>query len=496
MIPLLFWNLSNLYAHPEDDITCSTTITSFPYTESFESGWGNWTEVGGTNIWLRNSGGTQSSGTGPSGAYDGSYYLFTESSSPNYPNKDAILESPCFDFTTVSTAHIKFYYHMYGASMGTLRLQVNTGIDTSWITVWEKTGNQGNQWYQDSVELSDYTGRTIKLRFFGVTGTSYRSDMAIDNLSINTTPLNSSGVSCSTTISSFPYIESFESNWGAWNEEVSMNIWQRRSGSTPSSPTGPPSAQNGSYYLFTESSGSNNPYKIAILEGPCFDLFGQDAANFRFYYNMFGSTMGSIRLEISIDQGGSWSTIWSRAGDVGDDDWYPVNIDLTSYVGQIIKLRFFARTGSSYWSDLAVDNFQLTVGTGQVSGTLAGYVGRPNIETCPTGYYACCDVDSIASTAVHNVGFDIRDLSTGSIVASPISNNFGDYSTTVNDGLLSITPIVNDTIVKNGISVIDLIRLRQHVADQVYLSCPFQRIAADVDGDGDIDGDDDTALNN
>ena len=59
---LVFLVLSNLtYSQ-----TCSTTISSFPYSEGFESGIGSWTQDAGDNFdWLRDSAGTPSSGTGP-----------------------------------------------------------------------------------------------------------------------------------------------------------------------------------------------------------------------------------------------------------------------------------------------------------------------------------------------------------------------------------------------------------------------------------------------
>ncbi|MBK7870732.1 MAG: hypothetical protein IPJ74_08610 [Saprospiraceae bacterium] len=212
---------------------CSVTISSFPYTESFVSGWGNWTEHVSSNIWQRLSVATPSTSTGPSAAYDGSYYLFTEASSPNYPDKLAIVESPCFDLTQENEANFQFHYHMYGAFTGTLSLQVSISSDTTWTTLWERTGEQGDLWYQANVDLSAYIGETIKVRFYARTGLSYTSDMAIDTIQLVTTPI-SGGTTCSTTISTFPYNESFESSWGDWDEEVSMNIWQRNSGSTSS----------------------------------------------------------------------------------------------------------------------------------------------------------------------------------------------------------------------------------------------------------------------
>ena len=55
---------------PAIPVTCSSTVSSFPYAESFESGTGAWSQGSGDDFdWSRNSGGTPSSGTGPSAGF-------------------------------------------------------------------------------------------------------------------------------------------------------------------------------------------------------------------------------------------------------------------------------------------------------------------------------------------------------------------------------------------------------------------------------------------
>ncbi len=162
-------------------------ITSFPYTESFESGIGEWTQETGDDInWTVDSNGTPSSSTGPSSATNGSNYIFTEASGSGngYPNKVALLTSPCIDLTHESNAELSFDYHMYGSNMGTLEVRLSTNDGVNWTTAWSKNGNQGNSWSSQTINLSAYSGSTIKLQLKGTTGSNYRSDMAIDNLKI------------------------------------------------------------------------------------------------------------------------------------------------------------------------------------------------------------------------------------------------------------------------------------------------------------------------
>ena len=61
-------------------------------------------------------------------------------------------------------------------------LEVSDG--TKWQTEWSRSGHQGNDWVPASVDLSKYAGSTIKVRFRSVTGTSYQSDMAIDDIRV------------------------------------------------------------------------------------------------------------------------------------------------------------------------------------------------------------------------------------------------------------------------------------------------------------------------
>ena len=109
----------------EDDLfACTgTVISTFPYTESFEGGLGNWTQPGGDDgDWLRDSGTTPSNNTGPWQASDGTFYYYTEASNGGAGsigfNATVFLQSPCIDLTSETSAYFSFDYHMYGAGMG------------------------------------------------------------------------------------------------------------------------------------------------------------------------------------------------------------------------------------------------------------------------------------------------------------------------------------------------------------------------------------------
>ncbi len=356
-------------------LACNTTVSTFPYAESFESSLGDWTQDGGDDFdWSRNSGGTPSGDTGPGGAVDGSWYVYVESSSPNYSNLTTILNSPCFDLAGQTVADFSFSYHMYGASdMGSLYLEARTD-GSSWNTVWSQSGNQGDLWQSTSVDLSAYLGETVQLRFRGVTGTTWQGDMAVDDLGLSTTSGGGGGdddLSCNTTISSFPYDEGFEGGLGDWSQDNNDDFnWSRNSGGTPSSNTGPSSAASGNWYAYVESSNPNYPSLTTILNSPCFDLSGLSSAGFSFSYHMLGSSnMGSLYLDATTD-GSAWTTIWSKSGNQGNS-WLNDEVDLSDYAGATVQLRFRGLTGSTWQGDMAIDNFNLSESSSGGGGNLS-----------------------------------------------------------------------------------------------------------------------------
>ena len=159
------------------------TLT-LPYSESFENGLGKFSHDNNDDFnWTRHTGKTPSRKagleTGPTSATHGSYYMYTEASN-NY-NLNSRLNLEFALESLISSLLFQFSYHMYGSSMGTLRLQAKES-NNSWTTLWRMSGDQGDLWHTTKVNLSAYLGGTITLCFAATTGSSFRSDMAIDNI--------------------------------------------------------------------------------------------------------------------------------------------------------------------------------------------------------------------------------------------------------------------------------------------------------------------------
>ncbi len=167
---------------------CSGGISTFPYSEGFEGSIGAWTQSTADDInWSVNSGGTPSNNTGPSSAVEGSSYIYVEASGngTGYPNKRAIITSPCFDLSGVSQASFDFSYHQFGATdMGTIDLEITDDEGANWTSIWNSVGNLGNAWQSASISLNAYIGKGVQLRFNRVTGSTWQADIAIDNINL------------------------------------------------------------------------------------------------------------------------------------------------------------------------------------------------------------------------------------------------------------------------------------------------------------------------
>ena len=219
-------------------ISYSTCPGAAPYLENFDATPASqaltsatgacWTQS--TNDvfdWIINNGPTTSQTTGPSDDITGGgNYMYTETSVPRAAGDSAILISPSIDVSSLTSAEISFQLHMYGASMGTLRVDASSDGGTTFNTIWTKTGDQGDLWTEEIVQLTGFTTTAI-VKFVSTVGVdaggtiSYWSDMAIDNFQVRqsatcpqTSPLTASNVASS----------SADVSWTAGGTETSWNV--------------------------------------------------------------------------------------------------------------------------------------------------------------------------------------------------------------------------------------------------------------------------------
>lgn len=126
--------------------------------------------------------------TGPDGDHTtgNDNYIYMEASDPNNPDKKADFVTPKFDFKHLGDPKLTFWYHMFSAdnTMGILYLDIN--VDGTWHNdVVTLTGDNGDEWFVQEVDLNQYKGDRVIFQFRGITGSSWCSDICIDDFKID-----------------------------------------------------------------------------------------------------------------------------------------------------------------------------------------------------------------------------------------------------------------------------------------------------------------------
>ncbi|WP_205728612.1 T9SS type A sorting domain-containing protein, partial [Flavobacterium sp. J27] len=136
------------------------------------------------------AGGTPSSPTtGPTGANSGVKYFYVEASSGS-TGSIAQLYTPMINISGLSDPSLQFYYHMFGANIGELHVDIFDGIswvnDVDVITGQQQT-TQAAPWMQRVVSLSAFSG-DIQARFRAVRGNGTNGDISLDDISFDEAP--------------------------------------------------------------------------------------------------------------------------------------------------------------------------------------------------------------------------------------------------------------------------------------------------------------------
>ncbi|MBA3898694.1 MAG: S8 family serine peptidase [Bacteroidetes bacterium] len=178
--------------------------------------------------WRTNRGATPSGGTGPSMDYapgtENGRYIYLQSR--DCFNKTGIIISPCIEIDA-GPHELSFWYHMYGApTLG--ELHVDIFADGAWKldAMPPLIGNKGNSWFEQNIDLSAYSGKNIIFRFRGITGMNNRSDIAIDNVKIQSTlSVNKFSMAGNVNVYPNPSMGVFTLNINGYDREaVKMNV--------------------------------------------------------------------------------------------------------------------------------------------------------------------------------------------------------------------------------------------------------------------------------
>ncbi|XP_033122121.1 MAM and LDL-receptor class A domain-containing protein 1-like, partial [Anneissia japonica] len=134
--------------------------------------------------WIRTSGSTPTSGTGPN--YDHTYgtlqgsYMYIETSYPRYNNETARLWT--LPYPATNGTCVKWFYHMYGATVNTLNVYIVDTTGTVGVPAWTNTNNQENLWRLGKISVE--TMSAFQIVFEGIVGRNDTGDIALDDVTI------------------------------------------------------------------------------------------------------------------------------------------------------------------------------------------------------------------------------------------------------------------------------------------------------------------------
>ncbi len=147
-----------------------------------------------------------------------------------------------------------------------------------------------------------------------------------------------------------------------WNNVDNDDLeWLVNANSTPTSFTGPDNdiKGNGNYIYVDAASSTCGDNLTAVIESACININANDnACDLSFFYYMFGIDVGSLGIDISLDNGDTWTNLWMITGQQGRL-WQQQVIDLSAYDGQVGIFRIIAETAEGNFGDIAIDEVKL-----------------------------------------------------------------------------------------------------------------------------------------
>ncbi|XP_033751986.1 MAM and LDL-receptor class A domain-containing protein 1-like [Pecten maximus] len=312
--------------------------------------------------------------TGPSGDHSDSgngHYLYTEGTG-HTPGNKAILNSPLLPPTTQGGNCFIFYYHMFGPTVGTLK--VYTILGGSRQLRGSFTGTHGNHWNLAQYNIQSHTDYQIQLEV--TTKGTFSGDVSIDSINMdNVNCANSSLAHHSTDISC-----TFESGLCGWSQDHADNFnWLSGRGSNRTGITTDHTTNTASgHFLYADASSPARQGWKARLISPQFPSSTGECL--RFYMFMTGTPHATLSV-YTRSASGTEISVWTRTDNVQGNTWVPQEVTLTSQ--SKFQVIIEALRGSSSTSDIAIDDLTISPGTCRRAGACnfeQGLCGYTNLQ--------------------------------------------------------------------------------------------------------------------
>ncbi|XP_033751998.1 MAM and LDL-receptor class A domain-containing protein 1-like [Pecten maximus] len=322
---------------------------------NFEQNFCQWTQASTDKTdWLRINGSTPTGHTGPQHDHTtghGHYAYFEASQGGSGFN--AQLTSPAVRVSSRSKACLSFWYFMYGQHVNNLNVYLQKNNNNG-QPVWQRNGNQGNQWRQALVDFPVNTRAKVVLE--AVRGRGFQGDIAIDDITYKNSPCPQNGVNTSNSVQC-----NFEDGRiCGYKQDQSDNFdWTRASGATLTSGTGPNSDHtyntDQGHYMYIDASSAQSGQKARLISPPS---NGRRSMCLTFYYSMYGTGVDSLNLYTKTGTS-LGQTVWSLSGNQGVG-WNIAQVRLRR--GRAFNVVFEAVRGQGFKGDIAIDDVSMATG--------------------------------------------------------------------------------------------------------------------------------------
>lgn len=159
-----------------------------------------------------------------------------------------------------------------------------------------------------------------------------------------------------------------------YNEALTTEVWTQDafndnfnwafSFDTNSSNTGANGPVEGHSFVHIDSGNDLlSPGDVVNLISPCYDFVEQPSAYVEFFYQMYGEDIGSLSLQITIDDGASWTPLWERQGQqhTSGVSWTKAVVNLNDYVHKPFQLKLSGQVVDGSKGDISLDTITLSV---------------------------------------------------------------------------------------------------------------------------------------
>lgn len=273
-------------------------------------------------------------------------YLYLKTSPPSQKENMAQLKSTLLPPAGEQGYCFKFWYHMFGATVGSLRMFLQTTDPLDKTLVWQKSGNQGDEW---RLVRSHVTSQKVLQVILEATVGGEAGVIAIDDISLSSGPCPASDL-CD-----------FEEDGCGWQQHSNDDFdWIRQSGSDHSPHSEPDTDHTtntpAGHYYYLPSSVSNQTGQTAAMSSP---LHPADTGScVQLWYHMLGKETGTLNVYQQSEEG-KQVLLFSQTGEQGRL-WRFAQASLLPRVQPYRIVVEGVMAGPSLEGGIAFDDVQLT----------------------------------------------------------------------------------------------------------------------------------------